>query len=235
MDLAVLKQTAAISDQITKGEIKGVALIFHGLGGMYPPEYNAEELAWAENGWLLVFPFYGPWSWMNRQARRFVDEVVESVYLHYHLSDDIPLVSTGGSMGGMSALLYCRYGKKAPIACYAKYPVCDTKYHFSEREDLPRSMRSAFYGYQEDFDAVLEEHSPVCQIEYMPHIPYLILHGFDDKAVSKANHSDVLCKEMKEQGFEVSYTELENFGHGGTLPPDVLQNGIDFICDLLPH
>lgn len=57
----------------------------------------------------MVFPYYGPWSWMNRQARSFVDELVDAVYARYSLPTGTPLICTGSSMGGCTGLLHTRH------------------------------------------------------------------------------------------------------------------------------
>ena len=129
---------------LIKGDICAVALNFNGLGGGVCTQWYPLELGLAEKNILTVTPYYGPWSWMNRQSRMFVDELVGRVYSDLQLAEDIPLVSCGGSMGGCASLLYCRYGKKAAIACDALYPVCDVKWHFRERSDIAPSMCRAF-------------------------------------------------------------------------------------------
>ncbi len=131
-------------------------------------EPGTDELGWARAGGLVVFPYYGPWSWMNRNARAFVDDMVDSVYSEYGLSDDVPLIATGGSMGGCSSLLYTRYARRPVRACLAVCPVCDLKRSFTERPDVPRTILYAFRGYGEDMDSIFTEHSPLEQVDNMP-------------------------------------------------------------------
>ena len=69
-----------------------------------------------------------------------LDTTVKSILPQF---ENIPVVSTGGSMGGQSALVYCAYSKRTPVACVANCPVCDTVFHFTERPDLPRTLYSA--------------------------------------------------------------------------------------------
>ena len=89
---------------------------FHGLGAAIRQGGTELDLALAEKNILVVFPYYGPWSWMNRLSRQFVDELLERVWKDLALPEDLPLFSSGGSMGGCAALLYCRYGKRVPVA-----------------------------------------------------------------------------------------------------------------------
>ncbi len=233
MDLAKIKDVAWIGDQYVTGKIRGVALAFHGLG--YTAAKNSPdtvELEWARDGWLVVFPYYGPWSWMNREARGFVDDLVDSVYENYSLGKDIPLVSTGMSMGGLSSLLYTRYSRKSIAACLALCPVCDLKYHFSERADLPKTIYHAFRGYKESMDELFTEHSPLQQAAGMPDIPYLVIHGDKDEAVNKQIHSDKMVARMKDRGLKVEYVEVPGMGHGTAMPLYVSEKMIKFVTGI---
>lgn len=145
-----IKDTCWTNESFLKNPIRAVMLSFHGLNGLYRnADANELEIELAQRGILIIFPYYGPWSWMNRQARAFVDKLIASVYQDLNLDDSLPLIASGGSMGGCSALLYCRYGRKKPIGCEALSPVCDTVSHFREWPDLPASFYHAFLGYPE--------------------------------------------------------------------------------------
>ncbi len=229
MDVEQMRQVAWIGDEFVQGPFRGVVLTFHGLGGGHKGGPSTEELAWAEAGGLVVHPYTGPWSWMNRLARAFVDELVEAVYGAFPLAADAPLVCTGGSMGGLGSLLYTRYAARPVAACTANCPVCDMRYHFSERPDLPATIRCAYRGYPEDFDAILAEHSPLFQVGHMPDIPYLIVHGMQDPAVSKTHHSDPMVAAMRARGLNVTYREVAVMKHCGPLPLDLLEEMIEFV------
>jgi len=158
---------------------------------------------------------------------------VAAVYKHYEVPDRMPLISTGGSMGGQGSLLYTRYARKQPAACLAVCPVCDVKYHFTERPDLPRTFHAAFRGYPESLEALFAEHSPVDQVEHMPDIPYMIVSGDKDVSVSKTQHSDRLVAAMRKRGLKVEYVEVPGMGHGGPTPIQVLVKRIQFVSSFL--
>jgi dipeptidyl aminopeptidase/acylaminoacyl peptidase len=229
MNIDEIREVAWVGDEFVQGPLTGVVLTFHGLGGGHKGGPSTEELAWAQAGGLVVHPYTGPWSWMNRQARAFVDELVEEVCRAFRLPADAPLICTGGSMGGLGSLLYTRYARRAVAACMALCPVCDLKYHFCERPDLPATIRCAYRGYPEDFDAVLAEHSPLHQVERMPGIPYLIVHGEEDQAVSKAHHSDPMVAAMRARGLDVTYREVAVMKHCSPTPLGVMQEMVEFV------
>ena len=230
MDKSIIEEFAWIGKDYVKGKIKGVVLVFHGLGGGAKTEPSTEELEWARSGGLVVFPYYGPWSWMNRQARAMIDELVDAVYAAHELEDSIPLICTGASMGGLGSLIYTRYAKRSVSACLANCPVCDLKFHFNEREDLPQTIRNAFLGYPESLDTLLSEHSPLDQVADLPDIPYRIIHGEKDPAVSKQQHSDKMVAAMRKHKFNVDYIEVPSMGHCGPLPLKVLEDNASFVA-----
>lgn len=233
MNAKVIKEVAWIGEDYVQGRIKGVVLSFHGLGGGLKAGPTTEELEWARHGGLVVYPYYGPWAWMNRQARTMVDELVDAVYAAHRLSNKIPLICTGGSMGGQASLLYTRYAKRSVKACLANCPVCDMTYHFHERPDLPPTMRHAFLGYVGSLNSLLAEHSPLHQVAAMPDIPYRIVHGDNDKAVSKRHHSDKMVAAMRKRRLSVEYVEVSGMGHGGPVPISVLQRNVVFVAAAL--
>ncbi len=229
MNSKIIDEVAWVGKGYVKGGIKGVVLSFHGLNGGLKGGPSTEELEWARGGGLVIHPYYGPWAWMNRQARAMIDELVDAVYAAYKLSDGIPLICTGGSMGGQGSLLYTRYAKRTVRACLANCPVCDVKYHFHERPDLPPTFRHAFLGYAERLNNLFTEHSPLSQVAAMPDIPYRILHGDKDRSVSKTNHSDKMVAAMRKRELKVDYVEVEGMGHCGPLPLKVLEDNIAFV------
>lgn len=212
-----------------EGNVKQVVLDFHGLGctELYnePSEYAS---LCGDRGSIYIFPYYGPWSWMNDTAVKLVDAIVEAVYQKYELPAGLPLISTGGSMGGLSALIYTRYARKTPAACAVNCPVCDLLYHSTEREDLPRTIYQAFAHYEEELEGAVRSASPLHQIGAMPFIPYYIVHGDADKAVNKERHSDLFAAAMKAAGHRVEYREVAGMGHCD-LPGEEKNKYWDFI------
>ena len=197
---------AAVRDEGLRHPVRGVLLSFHGLGyqEMNPPASDFDREC-ASLGLLPVFPYYGTWSWMNSTAVNMVDQIVRTVYEAYEIDPSAPLISSGGSMGGLASLIYTRYAGKinsdaiVPAACLADSPVCDLVYHYTERDDLPRTLFSAFGHYPIPFEEALKTASPLHQVDSMPDVPYLIVHGTADMAVNKERHSDRLVPLLKKE------------------------------------
>ena len=194
---------------------KAIVLSFHGLNGgtrmeSEPTDYDR---LMAEKGIVFIAPYYGPWSWMNSPAVTLIDAVVEAVIKRFPSLDGAPVISTGGSMGGLSALVYTRYARITPSACAANCPVCDLVFHRTERVDLPRTIYCAFAEEGNTFEEAVEQHSPLHLVASMPDIPYLIVHGDADQSVNKQAHSDRFVKAMREAGRSVAYVEVPGMTH----------------------
>lgn len=208
-----LRRFAYSNDALITGPIRGIVVDFFGLGGatMYKTD-PGDALEYAREGIVYLVPYYNPWSWMNRQAVEFTDELVEVLCRHYGLGEKVKVVSTGGSMGGLGALVYCVYAKITPCACVASCPVCDLVYHFTEREDLPRTLYSAFGSYEGDMTSALKTCSPLHLVDKMPAIPYTIFHCEGDKSVDLEKHSGRFVESMKPT-HEICFVTVPLRGH----------------------
>jgi len=64
----------------------------------------------------------------------------------------------------------------------------------------------------------------------MPDIPYRIIHGGNDKAVSKRQHSDKRVAALRKRNRKIDYIEVADMGHCGPLPLKVMQENVDFVA-----
>lgn len=202
------------NDKLCSNEIKGVVITFNGLGfsAMYSDDDSfSKELA--EKGIINIVPYFNPWSWMNRQTVELTDELVDVIFKHYNLDGCTSIVSCGGSMGGLSCLVYAKYAVRTPVSCVANCPVCDLPYHYTERPDLPRTLYSAFKGYDGTFEDALKSASPIHLADSMPKIKYYIFHCDRDTCVNKEKHSDRFVSIMKKAGHCVDYYEVKGREH----------------------
>ncbi len=199
MTYETLRNFTYSNDHLIKGEIKGIVLNFYGLNGvaMFSDDFG-DAIEYAEKGIIYLIPYYNPWSWMNRSSVSYTDEIISVLCDKYSLKNNVKIVSAGSSMGGLSALVYCAYAKITPCACVANCPVCDLPYHFTERNDLPRTLYSAFGEYDGDIQSAMESASPIHLVDKMPDINYTIFHCGNDKAVNITKHSERFVNAMKD-------------------------------------
>ena len=209
-----LRNFAYSNDAIISGNIRGIVVDFKGLGNMEMVDgQNHRGAMFAGKGILYVMPYNNPWNWMNAQAVSFTDEIIDVLKAKY-ASDDVDVVASGGSMGGLCALMYSKYSKHKVAACVANCPVCDLPFHFTERPDLPRTLYSAlWYSDADDMETALAERSPLHQASAMPDIPYTIFHCDADEAVNIHSHSEKFVEEMRRRGRNVEFRIVKDRGH----------------------
>lgn len=216
-----LNYFARTNEKMITGPIRGVVLEFPGLGGgscmggqSEVGEYTAPYgLRCANENILLAYVFTGPWSWMNDNAVKIADAVVEAIWDRYQLPEDLPLISTGGSMGGCGALLYSRYAKKTPTACAANGPGCDMRQLYKSHCNFTSTIFNAVAHYECSFEEALSSLSAIDQVDYMPRIPYYIVHTTMDDVIPIEKHSDILVEKLRERGHDVFYSVVPDRAH----------------------
>lgn len=197
-------------------KVEGIVLFFHGLGEQsLIKEANEEATYFANNNLLYVIPFYGPWAWMNNNAVKMIDNVIDIILKKFNLPPNIPIVSTGMSMGGLGALTFPRFTRHASkiTAIAANCPVCDLIRLRETREDIPKSTYYAFLHYQVDMDEAVRTVSPIDNLKNAPKIPYFIAHCDNDIDVPKKEHSDIYVQKMKELRHDITYISVPDKGH----------------------
>lgn len=225
-----LRYFAYVNDNICTKPIRGVVVDFFGQGdcSMFWEDTEIGEF-YAEKGILFVVPYTNPWAWMNTQTIAFTDEIVDILFDKYDLSENIPMVYSGISMGGLGALVYTKYSKRTPVACVTNCPVCDLPYHYIEKDYQPRSLYSAFYNEEGDLDSVLKRFSPYHLAEEMPDIKYYIFHCDEDQAVNINKHSENFVSEMIKKGKDITYEIVHGRAHVD-LTPEAFELYKEYIC-----
>jgi len=193
---------------------RGIVVDFMGLGNqwMAKPDEPPRGAVYAEAGAVYVVPYLDPWCWMNAAAVAMTDRILDLVKARAGLPADAPVVSIGGSMGGLCCLVWPRYTRHRVIAVAANCPVCDLPFHYTERPDLPRTLRAAFAA-EPDFEAALRARSPLHLAPTLPDVPHAVFHCTEDQAVGKAAHSDRFVAALRALGRSVEYVEVPGRGH----------------------
>ena len=205
---------------------RSLVLEFHGLGdGHFFTEAHPLGRTLAQKGAAFVIPYYGPWAWMNDKAVGYIDEVVGAVFDKY---GEMPIVSTGLSMGGLGALAYCLNSRHAPVACAANCPVCDLAYHYTERPDVARTVYFAFSHYDCGLDEAMKTVSPLHLVGRLPRIPYRVFAATADVEVDPEKHSYPFVLAMKEAGYDVDLIVMKDRAHCD-LDPASLEKYVGFI------
>ena len=215
--------------------VSGIVLEFPGLGGgsclgglmdfmSYDTPYTRQ---YAEAGLVVAYMFVGPWSWMNPGAVRITDLVVDALRDKYQLSEDSPLIATGGSMGGLGALTYTAKTRHKITACAAACPCYDL---YSAYKHFPRTIIAALAACDMPFDEAMKSVSPLYRLNDMPKIPYFIVCDEADEYFDAEGMADYVEKLRETTKSSVIYHSLPGVGHGG-FTPEVRQAFGDFVVE----
>ena len=79
----------------------------------------------------------------------------------------------------------------------------------------------------------MKDRSPNYHPEKMADCKYLIIHGFNDKAVNKEKHSDKLVKLMKKRKLDVTYVEDDKMAHCGPMKYETVVAMGKFINEII--
>lgn len=216
-----------------KGDIKGIIVEFPGLGGssclggrvemeVSDNEYNNDyALSLAEEGIAILYMYCGPWSWGNRGVIRMADLVVDAVLKQYSLSSDTPIVSTGGSMGGLGALMYTIDSRQNIVGCMAACPCFDVITAYDATASFPRTFLSAIASYDMPFNEALKKISAIERLDEMPKVPYYIVCNVEDDVFDDEGMA-AFVELMKGKGQDVTFKVLPGTKHGEFTPEETI-------------
>ena len=193
--------------------IKAVCVELHGFtdSTMYEKSPKKAEVL-GRQGIVWVFPYYSVWAWMSKSSLQFIEQVLDAVYKKLKIVDSTPLIITGGSMGGLTAICYQIYGKRKAVACAANCPVTDMALFYERSIRSRRAILSAHILDETPLEKITYKYSPINLVEKLPKIPYLLVFGGKDGSVTE-EYWDVFLKKMSGYGHYVKPIIHEDMDH----------------------
>lgn len=212
--------------------IRKICVCFHGYtdGTMF--EKSPEEgKTLGEQGIAWVFPYYSVWAWMSKSSQEFIEQVLDAVYARLQLDESIPLVLSGGSMGGLTALNYLVYGKRQAMACALNCPATDMYRGFHDRVRMRRAILSAHILEQGDLDEITKSFSPYYFADRLPRIPYLFIYGSKDEYFT-GTQMPRMKEKLDEYALDYTLTVHKGMDHCDLAGnPAAMREFLDFIIN----
>lgn len=168
---------AFVNFDTLKLPVKAVCIDFHGYTDatrFTESSRLASDLG--NRGIAYVFPYYSVWAWYSKSSRIYNEMVLDAVF---DKLGNAPLIVSGGSMGGMTALMYAIEGKRKPVGCVVNCPVTDTELIFEND-----SIRPAILSAHIEEGLNLKAFSPVCRINDLLDIKYFAVFGGKDECIT---------------------------------------------------
>ena len=216
---------ARTNETLIQTKVTGIIVEFPGLGGnsclgglMELGTYDGDfAVKCAEKGIVLAYMFCGPWSWMNRGAVKMTDAVVDALKDKYGLSPELPIVVSGGSMGGLGAIIYSVEAKHNIAACGAACPCCDVLDRFHCKESFARTFIRAVADYDMPMEEALKTISPMHRIGDMRKIPYFLVNCCEDEVFPESQLDEYVGK-LRDEEHDVTYRKMPGKKHGEFIP-----------------
>ncbi|MBR7142816.1 MAG: prolyl oligopeptidase family serine peptidase [Clostridia bacterium] len=204
---------AFLNEDTLKRPLKGICVAFHGYTDATMYEESPEiARKLGEKGIAWVFPYYSVWAWMGKNSQIFVEQVLDAVYERLQADESLPLLISGGSMGGLTALNYVLRGKRKATACAVSCPVVDMNFNFEDHPSFRRALLSAHIEKEGDLHEILKQYSPSSFAHRLPDIPYFLLFGELDTYYTQ-KHRPLLVEPMKQRGLNVREWIHPEMGH----------------------
>ena len=217
--------------------VRGVEINCHGLNDMSNFRSSprpASDLG--KRGIVYVFPYYSAWAWCNDHTVAFMDSILDAVWELLSLGENIPLVITGGSMGGMTSLIYSIRGSRKPVAVGCLCPVTDMARYASGGGEGTRSVYTAVMEKGVPIERSIEKIDPMKHIGEFHRVPYLIVGGEKDYGISIELYQRPFCEKMKAAGYDVTLLCVPGMGHCEIAAfEDAYQTYLNFICGAIEN
>ncbi len=131
------------------------------------------------------------------------------------LADELPFADKekwgieGWSRGGM--MTYLTLMKNPNFKCAVLVGAISNFKHYVETSDNRNSIYKKILG-EKDFEKKLEERTIITQVDKLPDIPYLLLHGKSDETIP-VEQTIELAKKFDEQNLNYEMTLFEEGDH----------------------
>ncbi len=172
---------AFLNEDTLKIPIKGICVSFHGFTDATMFDESSEQARiLGESGIAWLHPYYSVWGWMSENSQLFNEQVIDAAYDRLGADESIPLIISGGSMGGLTALNYLVRGKRRASACALNCPVTDMSEFYNHSISSRRAILSAHIEKDCPLDIIMRNFSPVNFADKLPNIPYFLIFGEND-------------------------------------------------------
>ena len=194
--------------------VRGLVMECHGLNDntihQKSPRLGAEL---GRDGILYVYPYYDLWAWCNNSAVTLMNELLAVVEKMFGLTPQTPFVISGGSMGGLTAIIFSRYSIRQPRAIACQCPVVDLQESFQRLRQHRRAIYNAYCTEEGTIEEAIRRRNPIAITKDLLRVPYLIISGGEDHCVPEEKQIDPFEAEMLRHGHEISVLRVPTMGH----------------------
>lgn len=225
---------AFVNEDTLTGAVRAVCVCFHGYtDATMLTQSNELAAALGRAGIAFLFPYYSVWGWMGSNAQLFIEQCIDAAYDRLGLDDGVPLLVTGGSMGGLTALNYAVIGKRRICGCAAVCAVADITSCYNNIPDMRRAILSAHIEKEGDLLEITDRFSPVNFADRLPKVPYFLLYGAKDSFFTGVQLPEFI-KALDSAGVEYELLVHPDMGHCNVnCSPEIIPKWADFLINCI--
>lgn len=212
------------------------------------PPYDRLRDRLALQGYYILVPELGPLHWMNADAQRRLDLMLEHV-LAQHPIDPLHVQVMGTSMGGGSALAYAiRHPDRIRAVC-SHLGMTDFAQWIQESPRFAGTVSQAYGGTPDRVPTVFRQQSAMANLDAFSNVPVFLIAGETDQTVLPRQGRQ-LADALWGRGYSAMYREAPGIGHedrsivgfedelaeffgrtAGSLPAYQLRGGVQLVSD----
>ena len=223
-----------LPDNFQKGGNYKFILFFHGAGYSNGQPGNVGHVGFtkfrqmaAEKGYIIAVPSYGT-TWYNRKAENITKSML--VNLEQELGIKLDRIHVmGGSMGGLSALVWSARNMERVISICTFYAVADIEEQYNAKEHHAKAMIQSYGGDFSKKPYWFKSRKAINYAGILAQTSVLLIHGDADVLVSP-QQSENLYNAIKNAGStQVEFIKVPNKGHDNNVVKGYEEKIFEFI------
>lgn len=223
-----------LPDNFQKGGNYKFILFFHGAGYSNGQPGNVGHVGFtkfrqmaAEKGYIIAVPSYGT-TWYNRKAENITKSML--VNLEQELGIKLDRIHVmGGSMGGLSALVWSARNMERVISICTFYAVADIEEQYNAKEHHAKAMIQSYGGDFSKKPYWFKSRKAINYAGILAQTSVLLIHGDADILVSP-QQSENLYNAIKNAGStQVEFIKVPNKGHDNNVVKGYEEKIFEFI------
>ena len=223
-----------LPDNFQVGKQYKFILFFHGAGYSNGQPGNVGHQGFekfrkmaAEKGYIIAVPSYAT-TWYNRKAENITNAMLHSLEQELKINLDRIHVM-GGSMGGMSALIWSSRNMERVISICTVYAVADVVEQAKAKEHHGKSMNSSYGGTYAEKPYFHESRRAMNYVSVLAQIPLLLVHGDKDTLVSMDQSKNLYDAIKKFGGTKVEFVVVPGMWHNNMIMTGLEDKVFEFI------
>ena len=181
----------------------------------------------AEKGYIIAVPSYGT-TWYNRKAENITKAMLHALEQEFGFQLNRIHVM-GGSMGGLSALVWSSRNMERVSSICTFFAVADVVDQYNAKAHHAKAMISAYGGDYNKKPYWYESRRAINYASILAQVPIMLVHGDKDVLVSM-NQSEKLYNAIKNVGgTQVEFVKVPGRGHDNNIILGLEEKVFDFI------